>query len=218
MRLLELFSGTGSIGAAFRDLGWEVVSVDMDPKAGATHQANILEWDYRMYPEGAFDFVWSSPPCTHYSIARTNAQTPRDLEGSDRVVERTQRIISYFDCFWAIENPWTGLLKSRPCMAGMSPYLTIVSYCKYSTPYRKHTAIWSNLGDYWQPAPQCSKFSKCEHLEEGRTKHPCIAQQQPGEGEDRRFKQRELYVIPRLLCEEIALAATAAVRAQNRSV
>ena len=147
-RLLELFSGTGSIGKAFLREGWEVISVDIDKKANPTHLANVLTWDYRQYPPGYFDFVWASPPCTQYSIARTCAQTPRDLEGSDRIVERTQEIISYFDCLWAMENPFTGLLKSRPCMAGMDRYLKVVSYCKYGMPYRKNTAIWSNLGEY----------------------------------------------------------------------
>ena len=66
-RLLELFSGTGSVG---RQWDGEVVSVDI---AGdePTHRADILEWDYTFYDPNHFDVVWASPPCTQYSKART---------------------------------------------------------------------------------------------------------------------------------------------------
>ena len=33
MRMLELFSGTGRLAAAFRELGWETVTLDSQCKA-----------------------------------------------------------------------------------------------------------------------------------------------------------------------------------------
>ena len=41
-RLLELFSGTGSVGRAFQEAGWEVVSIDSDLAADATIHADVL--------------------------------------------------------------------------------------------------------------------------------------------------------------------------------
>ena len=79
MRALVLFCGTGSIDKAFQRLGWEVTSVDWESKYAPTHVANIMTWDYRQYSPGAFQFVWGSPCCTHFSRARTTGG-PRDIE------------------------------------------------------------------------------------------------------------------------------------------
>jgi site-specific DNA-cytosine methylase len=96
MRVLELFSGTGSIGRAFKARNWEVVSLDMDPKSLATHTCDFMTWNWAIYPPGHFQCVWSSPPCTAYSCARTTGKQPRDLEGSDRLVGRVLECIAYF--------------------------------------------------------------------------------------------------------------------------
>ena len=95
MRLLELFAGTGSVGRAFKKLGWEVVSVDIDPRFEPTHVADILSWDYNIYRRDRFDFIWSSPVCTQYSICRTTGP-PHDLLSADRLVQRALLIMTHF--------------------------------------------------------------------------------------------------------------------------
>ena len=158
-RVLELFSGTGSIGRYCRAHGYdEVVSLDLDPKSNATHSCDILEFDYKQYPVGYFHYVHSSPPCTEYSVAKTSA--PRDLEKADRIVVRTLEIIRYFQpVIFTLENPATGMLKNREFMKGI-PY-TVVDYCQFHTPeepflYRKRTAIWTNKVDTLaKPRPLC---------------------------------------------------------------
>ena len=140
MRLLELFAGTQSIGKAFREAGWQVVSLDIDPGSGADITADILEWDYRAYDKGHFDAIWSSPCCTHFSRARTKAKTPRNLEWADSLVAKTIEIIQYFQPkVWAWENPQSGLLKDREVVRGI-PWKD-VSYCVYGFKYRKYTRV-----------------------------------------------------------------------------
>jgi len=143
MRLLELFSGTGSIGRVFRDDGWDVVSLDANPKTKACVIIDIREWDYKVYDPTHFDAIWASPCCTHYSCARRGAKTPRNLEWADSLVLKTLEIIRYFNTkIWFIENPQTGMLKDREFMKGL-PY-TDVDYCRYSDyGYKKRTRIWT---------------------------------------------------------------------------
>ena len=206
MRLLELFAGTGSIGRAFRDLDWEVVSLDIDPASGASIVSDILAWDYRAYPKGYFDAVWASPVCTHYRRARTSAKTPRDLEGADALVQRTLEIILHFEPkVWGFENPQTGLLKDRQVVAGI-PYKDI-SYCMYGYHYRKYTRIWTN-SERWVPRPKCPAANPCPIIKEG--KRPMSAQRGPcrGKGKGDVCSLGQLYSMPPELCQELARAWT----------
>ena len=107
MKLLELFSGTGSVGKVFKENGWTVVSLDRDMEADI--KTDIMDWDYMaMYEPGSFDVLWTSPPCTEYSVAKTVGV--RKITEANQVVQRTLDIIDYFQPkFWLLENPanWT---------------------------------------------------------------------------------------------------------------
>jgi len=142
MRILELFAGTGSVGNVALRKGWEVVSLDLDPAAQATHTCDILYWDYTQYPRDHFDYVFASPPCTEFSTIMN--RRPRKLELADAIVERTLDIIAYFSpSAWWIENPLSGLLKTRAMMQGIPSI--VVSYCRYGYQYKKDTIIFTNI-------------------------------------------------------------------------
>jgi len=204
--LLELYSGTGSVGRAFRDMGWEVISVDIDPKTDCTLCMDVRDLTARQLPAQP-DLIWASPVCTHYSRARTFAKTPRDLAWADSLVQAVLDLAAELRVQALFENPESGLLKTRPLVKDI-PYET-VDYCKYhdhrSTHCaRKRTAIWQ-IGTDWRPArPLCKK--DCGFCTGG--KHDESAQQGPARPGQRRHSVNELYAIPPLLCEEIARWAT----------
>ncbi len=140
-RVLELFSGTGSVGKVCRQRGWDVVSLDILPNHQPTHVIDILKWDYTKWDPSRFDIIWASPPCTEYSAMRNIHKKPRDLILANAIVQRTLNIITYFQPrHWFIENPQSGLLKDLPFMALLR--FDDVDYCQYGYPFRKRTRIW----------------------------------------------------------------------------
>lgn len=154
MHVLELFSGYGSVTEYFATKrGITVVSLDMDPKMQPSICADILKWDYEAaFPRGHFDIIWASPECKEYS--RANQKGWRDLRLADSLVCKTLEIINYFKPrSWYIENPQTGLLKTRPFMQGL-PYYD-VTYCMYGFDYMKPTRIWTNVAGF---QPRFCKF------------------------------------------------------------
>ena len=197
-KLLELFSGTGSIGKVAINYNFEITSLDKDMEA--TIKTDIMNWDYKTYPTKYFDVIWSSPPCTEYSIAKTTGI--RKIDEANKIVKRVLEIISYFNpTYYMIENPQTGLLKNQTFMLDI-PYNDL-DYCKYGTLYRKRTRIWNNLNT-WIPRPLFKK--DCGNIV--NNKHIQTAQRMPSGkketwGNGRTYRQEELYIIPETLVIEL---------------
>lgn len=192
MRLLELFSGTGSVRKAVGDQFTEIVSIDILQKFNPTQCCDILQWDYTQYPPGYFDAIWASPPCTEYSkVLYGRPERIRDIEGANRIVQRTVEIIQYFTPDkWFIENPQTGLLKDQEVLFGV-PFVD-VDYCKYGYDYRKRTRIWTNVQ---YEGSRCEK--DCGHMEGTRHLKSC------GNGRYTSVSLNQRYSIPTRLIQEL---------------
>ena len=200
--MLDLFSGTGSVGRVFGDAGWEVVSLDKDMEADI--QTDIKHWDYKAaYPKRYFKFIWASPPCTEYSKAKTVGV--RNLAEANEIVKKTIEIIEYFKPeFWVIENPQTGLLRNQSFMEHL-PFKDM-DCCKYGKTYRKRTRLWNNIS-HWTPRPLC--VGDCGQVVGGRHKERAQQGTVRALGIVKGFSRGQLYGVPSGLVEEIEHACHA---------
>lgn len=139
-KILHLCADIGSDSKPYRDAGYEVICIGKEIGVENYHP-----------PKDVYGII-ANPPCTHFSIARTCAKTPRDLREGMRLVKECLRII--WECnydlpegkltcplkFWVIENPSTGLLKN---FLGNPTF----SYCpsEYGAPFTKRTALWGKF-------------------------------------------------------------------------
>ena len=203
LRLLELFSGTGSVGKVGKKEGYKVTSVDMNRKAKPTFCTDILKWDYKQFPRGHFDMIWASPPCDTFShLLVTHIGKPCKKKGyegrvwsHDLIVERQEQIglpilnkvkeiIEYFQPkHFFIENPQTGRMKNY-----MTEYKhTDVCYCMYGFDYKKPTRFWHN-NNYFTGL-------MCDH----KGKHARVI----GTGDKQVQTLNERYSIPPQLVEDV---------------
>jgi len=205
MRLLELFSGSGRLSAAFRELGWETVT--LDSHCAADIRCDILEWDYSDVQP--FDHVHMSPPCTEFSQAKTRGV--RDIEGATRLclcALRAARALLVPGGTFSIENPASGrwALHKQPVMEDLNLRRHEITYCSFGEPYRKLTSLWTDLP--WTPRPPCRGEHRCSPSRR-LGHHPVSAQKGPsrGNGSQDQFKTAMLSALPHALCQELATAA-----------
>ena len=165
MRVLELFKGTGSVGkvikANYPDA--EIVSLDILEKYEPTICCDILEWDYKQYPEGHFDLIWGSPECKIYSTLQytligrkwaDRAELDAAREEHSKYVKKVLEIIDYFQPKrWYIENPYYSAMKDFDFMRIRQSYR--FDYCRFGYKYKKPTRIWTNRTDLINHICQC---------------------------------------------------------------
>jgi site-specific DNA-cytosine methylase len=172
IKVLELFSGTRSIGRAFERGGHEVFSIDYDESFPADLHEDIefVTASDILERFGRPDVIWASPDCTTYSIAaishhrRKNPDTGSLEPASDyaakcdRVNLNMLRLIEELKPrYWFIENPRGGLRKME-WMRGKPRYT--VTYCQYGDSRMKPTDIWTN---HPEPSfkPPCKNGDPC---------------------------------------------------------
>ena len=140
-RALHLFSGrSGLVEESLALWGYSVTRLDQKFR-DVEICCDIMDWDFRAeFAPGHFHLIASGPPCTEYSVAKTVGV--RNLDWADQLVRRTKEIIDYFNPpVWLIENPRTGLLKSRGLL--YSCFFIDVDYCQFSDwGYKKPTRLW----------------------------------------------------------------------------
>lgn len=144
LKVLELFSGTRSIGKAFEAHGHEVYSVDWDKKFKAHWYVDVES----VRPQdilkrfGRPDVIWASPDCSSYSLAAISKHRKLDKElggglplteyakKCDRTNVQLIRLLTALKPeVWFIENP-RGMLCKMPWMQWAPKYL--VTYCSYT--------------------------------------------------------------------------------------
>ena len=136
--ILHLCAKEGSDSKPYRDAGYDVRIIGEE-----------IGVENYTPPLGVYGII-ANPPCTMFSVARSNAKTPRDLREGMRLVKECLRII--YECqyrddwngdwssplkFWAIENPATGFLR---WFLGNPTF----QYCQseYGHYIKKRTALW----------------------------------------------------------------------------
>lgn len=150
--ILHLCADIGSDSKPYKDAGYDVRLIG----------SKIGVENYNP-PKDVYGII-ANPVCTMFSIARTNAKTPRDIKQGMFLVKHCLRIIweaQYYMidkhiphklAFWCIENPGTGYLKN---------YLGIPTYSyhpfQYGENYTKETSLWGNFNIPIPNSPHTAK-------------------------------------------------------------
>jgi len=165
--VLDLWCGTASGTKPWSDKGYEIITVDNDPKYNPTICKDILEVTVEELAEhGPFAFIWASPECRVYSVANLRAghfekgvAITRAAKDQNARVRHTLYLIENLDSpYWVLENP-RGMLRKQKMM---NPYPRVtVSYCQYGDTRQKPTDLWGRFPCNWIPRPICKPGALC---------------------------------------------------------
>lgn len=200
MKILELFSGSGSISKAFQERGHDTFTVDNNPQHNPDLCIDILKMTIKDLPKEFRnpDVVWASPPCTTFSVAsiyrywneKGNPKSWKTYVGLAIAKKTVELIEELKPKYYFIENP-RAMLRKQDFMKKLNR--KTVTYCQYGDKVQKPTDIWTNA-NHWIPKPCCSPGDSChESAKRGSDRGTQSQNRSP-------IKRA---IIPRKLCKEI---------------
>lgn len=128
---------------AFRQVGCDAWSCDIQPSYGSIPEYHIIGDAREAYSNNKWDMVIAHPPCTYLSAAGGNSMYPKPgCIDADRF-EKMKAARDLFMWFWdnvtvplCIENP-------RPLkIANLPPRTQVVCPSDFGHPYTKRTYLW----------------------------------------------------------------------------
>lgn len=190
MKVLELFSGTQSIGKEFRKAGHEVLSIEINDKF-TKPPYNLEQWtvdisDLRakdiIKKFGYPDVIWASPLCTTHSIAAIYHHrmkvdaikhlTLKELKRNSLLYPKSEKaklhdhlLLKTLHLIQDLKPKYWFIENPRGGMR-KSPltqglmYRYTVTYCQYGDIAMKPTDIWTNHPDP-NFRPMCKNGDNC---------------------------------------------------------
>ncbi len=172
--ILDLCGGTGSWSLPYKEAGYDVRNITLP-------EFDLMEtW----FDEGKVHFtekdgfgakasfsqediygILAAPPCTHFSLARTTAKTPRDLDKGMETVRACLKIIwKTKPQFWVLENP-KGLLRK---FLGKPAFEFDAS--EFGETYNKHTDLWG----YFKLPRKTREYKRYKSTDKNTRKLPVL--------------------------------------------
>jgi hypothetical protein len=161
-KVLELFAGSKSIGKACDELGIQSFSSDIEDFGDPSKVPFVP------------DVIWTSPPCTGFSVAAIGKNWVKGEEFTPKtdsaklgieLLDTTMSIINSYmkinpNLIWYIENPRGKMRKSPRLQPNDKIIRHTVTYCQYGDTRMKPTDIWTNNAD-WTPRKACKNGMPC---------------------------------------------------------
>ena len=175
MKVLVACEESQEVCKAFRELGHEAYSCDIQKPAGGHPEWHILgdalkaieggqvtTMDGRIHKVGKWDLLIAHPPCTYLSNAGARFLYPQgvlNMERYEKGLEAKEFFMKFLNCNCekvCVENP----LPSK--IFGLPDYSQIIQPYEFGHPYKKKTLLWIKNLPYLKPTcvVECQQSTK----------------------------------------------------------
>lgn len=141
MRILVACEESQAVCKAFRKIGHEAYSCDIEPCSGG-HPEWHLQVDALEMLKLPWDMIIAHPPCTYL----TNAGAVRMRVNGEVVPERYEKAMeakAFFMKFLEADCPHIAVENPTPMkLVGLPPYTQAIQPYEFGHPYSKRTCLW----------------------------------------------------------------------------